>query len=83
MGIVAAGNTYNPCLLILVEKGYRLPAEQDGEGMSWRAEKEDRCFVGFSPPELLGVVSLWERFGEDRNRQKPDLIDEVLEAAED
>jgi hypothetical protein len=79
--LVAAGNTYNPCLLVAKSKGYRLWAEQSGERLLWNASKDGRFFTGYSPPELLGVIVLWENFGHDWNRQQPDLISELTEKA--
>jgi hypothetical protein len=75
--LVAAGNTYNPCLLILRDRGYRLWAEESGERLLWNASKDGHCFAGYSPPELLGIVVLWECFGDEWNRQRPDLLGEV------
>jgi hypothetical protein len=79
--VVAAGNTYNPCLLILKNKGYRLWAEDSGERLLWHASKDGHSFMGYSPPELLGIVVLWESFGQNWNQQRPDLIGELTERA--
>lgn len=79
--LVAAGNTYNPSLIVLRSKGYELRIEQDEEGRSvYLARKDGREFTGYSAPELLGLVTLWENLGDDWNRQKPDLLGELLEA---
>ncbi len=75
--LVAAGNTYNPCLLVLFERGYDLSAEEDGDRMLWNATKGEASFTGYSPPELLGIVTLWEAYGPDWNRQEPNLISEI------
>jgi hypothetical protein len=75
--LVAAGNTYNPCLLILTQKGYRLWVEEGEECLLWNAEKAGQSFMAYSPPELLGIVILWEELGENWNRQHPDLISEL------
>src|SRR5215469_8364167 len=69
-GIVAAGNTYNPCLLVLRQKGYLLSAEEGGELTLWEAKKDGLSFAGLSPPELLGIVALWERFGRSCDQLK-------------
>lgn len=79
--IVAAGNTYNPCLLILRGKGYELSAEESGERLLWNAKKDSHSFMGYSPPELLGIVVLWESYGTNWNQQRPDLIGEITENA--
>jgi hypothetical protein len=81
VNIVAAGNTYNPCLLLLQRKGYQLYAEESGERLLWMASKDDSSFLAYSPPELLGVVVLGEIFGQEWNQQKPNLLGEVLENA--
>lgn len=79
--LVAAGNTYNPCLLLLRDKGYHLWAEESDDRMLWNASKNEHQFMAYSPPELLGIVVLWESFGEGWNQQHPNLIGEVLEHA--
>lgn len=81
VNIVAAGNTYNPCLLLLQGKGYQLQAEESGERVLWMARKDDNSFLAYSPPELLGLVILGESFGAEWNRQQPNLLGEVLEQA--
>jgi hypothetical protein len=83
MGLAAFGNTYNPSLLVLKEKGYQLRAETttDGEHTLWTASKGEDSFLGYSPPELLGVVVLWETLGPNWNQQKPNLLGELLDLA--
>ncbi len=83
MGLIAAGNTYNPTLLVLREKGYRLQATTmtDGAETLWTAYRGEDSFSAYSPPELLGIVVLWETFGPNWNQQKPNLLDELLDAA--
>lgn len=81
--IAPAGNTYNPCLQILKNKGYHLWAEETSEQVLWNAEKDDTAYMGYSPPELLGIVVLGETFGADWNRQEPDLLDEITERMSD
>jgi hypothetical protein len=79
--LVAAGNTYNPCLLVLRSKGYHLWAEESGERLLWNASKNGHSFMAYSPPELLGLVVLWENLGNDWNQQSPDILSEVTEQA--
>ena len=79
--ITAAGNTYNPCLLVLQKKGFELRAEELDNGSLWCASKDGRKFSGYSPPELLGIVAMWESLGDDWNQQRPDLLGELLENA--
>jgi hypothetical protein len=81
MSLVAAGNTYNPCLLILRSKGYELWAEESNERLLWNASKDGNFFMAYSPPELLGIVVLWESYGTNWNQQRPNLIAEVTENA--
>jgi len=79
--IIAAGNTYNPCLLVLSTKGYLIFAECLSNGRPlWCAIKDGHEFSAYSPPELLGIVGLWEAFGNNWNRQTPDLVGEILSA---
>lgn len=79
--IIAAGNTYNSCLLILRSKGYELHAEESDERLTWMASKDGNSFLAYSPPELLGIVTLGESLGNDWNQQQPNLLGEVLENA--
>lgn len=77
--IVAAGNTHNPSLIVLKSRGYELWGEEgDEKQMLWNAQKNGNSFLAYSPPELLGIVTLFEEFGEDWNRQHPDLISETI-----
>jgi hypothetical protein len=75
--IHAAGNTYNPCLIVLAEKGYALTVENGDATQIWVAKKGECTFSGSSPPELLGIVALGETFGNDWNRQEPDLLGKI------
>lgn len=75
--LVAAGNTYNPSLIVLRTKGYHLWIDEDGERNLWNASREGNKFMAYSPPELLGIVSLWEALGDDWNQQKPDILGEL------
>jgi len=75
--------THDPCLIVLRDKGYALRVtggrQTDGEPHCvYVAEAEGRRFAATSGPELLGLVTLWEHFGEDWNRQTPDIMDEVI-----
>jgi len=75
--LIAAGNTYNPCLLILRQRGYELWCERGERTVLYNARKGDHSFAGYSPPELLGIVVLWEELGADWCRQSPILIAEL------
>jgi len=58
-------------------QGIRLQAEGD-ESLIWVASKDGVRLSGYSPPELLGIVTLWEHYGPEWNRQSPNVLDEVL-----
>ena len=79
--LAASGNTYNPCLLMLKSKGYCLWAEESGERLLWNASKGCHSFMAYSPPELLGIVSLWEAFADNWNQQEPDLVVDLTKQA--
>ncbi len=77
--LVASGNTYNPSLIVLRNKGYDLWLEKGDNGSLWCAKKGEHHFLAYSGPELLGLVALWEQFGQDWNQQKPDIYGELIE----
>jgi hypothetical protein len=78
--LVASGNTYNPSLIVLRNKGYELWLEQaDDESTLWCARKGDQSFLAYSGPELLGLVALWEHLGENWNQQSPDIYGELID----
>lgn len=78
--LTSAGNTDNPSLFLLQQKGYRLERIIEGDRSQFAAYKDGRGFLGSSGSELLGLVTLWERLG-DSWREKalamPDLLDEI------
>jgi hypothetical protein len=77
--LVAAGNTTNPSLIVLRSKAYELRIEQEQDGQtSYVAAKDSREFLAYSAAELLGLVALWENLGDNWNRQKPDVLGELL-----
>ena len=80
--IVAYGNSYNGCLLLLQSKGYRLWSEIDGDKVLYFARQGDETFLAYTPPELLGIVCLWEGFGERWNIQEPDLLTRLADERE-
>jgi len=77
--LVASGNTYNPSLLVLRDKGYDVWLEKGDDGSLWCARKGDQSFLAYSGPELLGLVVLWEHLGENWNQQSPDLYSALIE----
>jgi hypothetical protein len=76
--IASAGNTYNPCLLVLRTKGYHLWLVREGDQLFWKASQQGSRFSAHSPAELLGLVTLWEHLGESWNQQEPDLLAELF-----
>ena len=82
--LVAAGNTYNPSLIVLQKKGYELWLERGAEdGTLWHARKGDQSFLAYTGPELLGLVVLWEELGQNWNQQVPDIYGDLVERMED
>lgn len=85
MEIVAAEKTDNPSLILLKEKGYELWLEKikDSDRVTWCASKGERGFTGYSGADLLGIIILWERFGNKWNKQYPDIYDELIDEIDD
>jgi hypothetical protein len=81
--LVASGNTSNPSLIVLRNKGYDLWLEKGDNGSLWCARKGDHSFLAYSGPELLGLVTLWENLGKEWNQQRPDVYSELVESMED
>ncbi len=77
--LVASGNTYNPSLIVLRQKGYKLWLEKGDNGSLWCAKKGEQSFLAYTGPELLGLVVLWEQLGKNWNQQKPDIYSELIE----
>ena len=78
--LVASGNTYNPSLIVLRDKGYDLWLEKADDGSSlWCARKGEHRFLAYSGPELLGLIVLWENLGENWNQQSPDVYGEPVD----
>jgi hypothetical protein len=80
ISLIAAGNTYNPCLVVLKNKGYDVSIEEGEETLLWVATSNRNTFSAYSPPELLGIVCLWESFGENWNVQEPDILGEITKS---
>ena len=82
----SSGGTDNPALLVLKSKGYafRVICYRLGNKAKclYIAEKERRSFVGDSGAELLGLVAIWEHFGDDWNHQEPNVMTDVIENVE-
>ena len=83
--IVSAGNTANHALEALKAKGYSVVvypiAGEDGLNDYW-ATRGGRDFIASDPVEVLGLVALWEQFGDDwRDHTVPSHHDALLSAA--
>jgi hypothetical protein len=81
--LVAAGNTYNPSLIVLRSKGYHLSLEEGENCTLWDAQKGGHRFTAYSGPELLGLVVMWEHLGENWNQQTPDIYNELSDRMEE
>jgi len=81
--LVAAGNTYNPSLIVLRQKGYELWLEKGENGYLWCARKRHQRFLAYTGPELLGLVVLWEHLGRNWNQQQPDIYGELIDKLEE
>jgi hypothetical protein len=77
--LVASGNTYNPSLIVLRDKGYDVWLEKGDNGSLWCARQGDQSFLAYSGPELLGLVALWEHLGQNWNQQTPDIYSELVD----
>ena len=83
-----AGNTSNPCLLALREKGYviRFWFIKTGDNDYQKnidAEKDGRCFSATTEAELLGLVAMWEVRGDPWQTRpgEPYVYDELYPAS--
>ena len=75
--------TDNPALLILSSKGFDIRvncyhSKRGKPSCVFLAERAGRRFAGDSGAELLGLVTIWEHFGEAWNRQEPDILAQVV-----
>lgn len=72
--------THNPALLILRSKGYEITISNDASGdqITYIASAEGRRFGATGGAELLGLVTIWEHYGEEWNVQEPDVMDEIV-----
>lgn len=63
--IASAGNSDTACYGALIQKGYRVSiiVNSDGKTGLYQAEKDGNVFIGHSPIETLGLVSLYELRG--------------------
>jgi hypothetical protein len=77
--LVASGNTYNPSLIVLRQKGYDRWLEKGENGSLWCAKKGEHSFMAYTGPELLGLAVLREHLGENWNQQQPDVYGELID----
>jgi hypothetical protein len=76
-----AMNTYNSALVVLRRKGYQLyiyPDEREGYLGDYWAIKEKRDFIAKDPLRLLGLVSIWEHFGDQWEDTPEEQIDDAI-----
>jgi hypothetical protein len=80
--IISAANTINPCLWVLRTKGYDLTVtNRSDKTCLYAAAKDGRCFGGISASEVLGLVAMWEYFGDDWHDKLsvlPDMLDGIV-----
>lgn len=81
--LVASGNTNNPSLIVLRQKGYDIWLEKGDNGMLWCARKGPQSFLSYTGPELLGLIALCEQEGNNCNQQEPDLYGELIDRLEE
>jgi hypothetical protein len=82
MEIREAMNTYNPCLSVLVSKGYRVSADFPEDGAAdWCVENDHIRISATSPIALLGLIALWENRGDAwrKRSHEPNLYDQILD----
>lgn len=75
--IAEAGNTENPCFLVIESKGYALSVRhysEDPDDIDFIAEKNGNKFIAESGPSLLGLIAMWENRGDDwQTRENEDF----------
>jgi hypothetical protein len=81
--LVASGNTNNPSLLVLRQKGFDIWLEKSEDATLWCAKKGDQSFMAYTGAELLGLVVLWEHLGKNWNQQVPDVYSELCDKMDD
>jgi hypothetical protein len=78
-----AGNTWNPALLVIREKGYgvyRWPTGEKDACDDLVAIKDGRAFFAQNPVSLLGLIAMWERLGDGwRTQGYPDEDGRILD----
>ena len=61
-------NTYNPALRVIRTKGYKVflfPDDREEFVGKYWAIKNNRQFIADDPLRLLGIISIWETYGDE------------------
>jgi hypothetical protein len=82
-------NTYNAALRIIKSKGYKVflyPDEREEYLGNYWAIKGECDFIAEDPLRLLGLISIWEAYGNEWNNQKQkagyeNVREEILDRA--
>ena len=66
-GVRFSYNTFNPSLDIIIDLGYVVRCVKTADDRlafgEWQATKDECVITAFSPPELLGLVMIYETYG--------------------
>ncbi|WP_442264582.1 hypothetical protein ACSIGC_09455 [Tenacibaculum sp. ZS6-P6] len=70
-----AGNTYNYALTTIIDKGFKvfiIPDQRENYFGEYWAINNTHKFIGSSPLVILGLIGVWEKYGDDwwENHQK-------------
>ena len=81
-----AANTYDRALAVVRKKGYHLffypGADEEGGGDTYWAIKDKRDFIASDPLGLLGLITMWEHFGDEwQAHDVPRLYNELIDVA--
>jgi hypothetical protein len=83
--IVDTINTYNHAISIVKHKGYKIflcPDESDSYLGSFLAIEGGRIFIASDPLRLLGLISIWEEYGDGwREANVTNEYDRILDRA--
>lgn len=83
MILAEAMNTYNIVLHTIKEKGYTITLESHEEQddmISWLAIRDSIKISAFNPLSLLALITIFEEYGENWNKQKiENLYEKILE----
>ncbi|MCU0492351.1 MAG: hypothetical protein MUD01_12220 [Chloroflexaceae bacterium] len=80
--IAEAGNTYDYALAAIYDKGYKVflyPDPYDEGKQYYWAIVPGREFTASDPLTLLGLIGIWERFGDDWQQRIPKYYDQLFE----